>query len=64
VISRGTAGGMRIGRARFALRAAGTRVVRVRLNRRGQRALARARTPLVKVRYVAGDLRGYATARR
>jgi serine protease len=64
VISRGTAGGMRIGRARFALRAAGTRVVRVRLNRRGQRALARARTPLVKVRYVAGDLRGDATARR
>jgi subtilisin family serine protease len=64
LVARGSKGGKRIGRARFALHKAGTRTVRLKLTRAGRKALARSTRSRLRVRYVAGDLRGYATARR
>jgi subtilisin family serine protease len=62
--SRGGKGGKAIGRARFSLTRAGTRVVRVKLSPAGRRALVRSSKTQLRVRYVAGGLRGYATTKR
>jgi subtilisin family serine protease len=64
LLARGTKSSKRVGRARFALANAGTRTVKVKLTRSGRLALARSRSAKLRVRYVAGELRGYATARR
>jgi subtilisin family serine protease len=54
---------VRIGAARFTLRQAGSRVVRVKLTRAGRQRLQRTRARL-RVKYSAPGARGYATSAR
>ncbi len=59
LVGRKPTGGMRVGSKGFRLDRAGTRTVLVRLTRRGRRAILRRGVSL-RVRYIAGDLRGFA----
>jgi subtilisin family serine protease len=60
VLDRRPGGGLRIGGARFRLRAAGTRVVRVKLTASGRRRLLRSAGTTLRVKYATPGARGYA----
>ena len=59
LVSRRARGGMRVGSKRFRLDRVGTETVLVKLTRRGRRAVLRRGVSL-RVRYIAGELRGFA----
>ena len=59
LVSRRASGGMRVGSKRFRLDEVGTETVLVKLTRRGRRAVLRRGVSL-RVRYIAGDRRGFA----